>query len=300
MARARRGQDTAADHLKRINRTLTWVDDHLGDALDLDALAAIAGFSRFHFHRVFKRVAGVSPQEYVKRRRLEMAFHFLSNDSTLGVNEVSELLGFSSPSNFARSFRGLYSVAPRNLRQPSTYPFRAGSGEEGARPFAFLDPSRVRLDTVEPFRVLFERRKGRPTDPAVVEPVFAALRAEADRLGWSMPGARSVVIGKSIPGLVAPQDSVFDFGVELPSSAVVLDPDLVQVVAGGAYARYEYRGDPSSVADCWGELYSVWLRRSGLSVGPGFGFTVVAPPASGEPGPPAFHLFLPIRPHAGR
>jgi AraC family transcriptional regulator len=299
VARGRQALDRSADHLKRINRTLTYVDDHLGDALDLDALAAIAGFSKFHFHRVFKRVAGVSPQEYVKRRRLEMAYHFLSNDSTLGVNEVSGLLGFSSPSNFARSFRGLYSLAPRNLRRPSTYPFRAGPGDEGARPFVFIDPSRVHLERVEPFRILFERRKGRPTDAALVAGIFAGLQAEAERRGWSMPGGRSVVVGKSIPGLVAPQDSVFDFGVEIAASAVVQDPDLVQVVQGGTYARYEYCGDPSRVADCWNELYAVWLKRSGLSVGSGFGFTVAGAPV-GELGAPAFQLFQPIRAHRDR
>ncbi len=288
-------ENTSADHVKRINRTLIYIDDHLGDQLDLGALASIACFSKFHFHRVFKRVAGMSPQEYVRRRRLEMAYHFLSNDSTLGVNEVSDLLGFSSPSNFARAFRGQYSFPPRNLRSPSTYPFRAGTDGEGARPFVFVDPSLVRLETLEPFRVLFARRKGSPTGPAVVEPVLEGLRREGERRGWTMPGARRVVIGKSIPGLVAPEDCVFDLGIEIPPSTAVDDPDLVQTVPGGTYARYEYRGDPSKVVDCWTELYSVWLKRSGLSVGGGFGFTVAA---GGEPGrqpEPTFQLFLPIR-----
>ncbi len=194
---------TSADHVKRINRTLLYIDDHLGDQLDLRALASIACFSRFHFHRVFKRVAGMSPLEYVKRRRLEMAYHFLSNDSTLSVNEVAGLLGFSSPSNFARSFKGLYSFPPRNLRSPSPYPFRAGWGAEAARPFAFLDPSRVRLQPLTPFRVLFVRIRGSPSDPAAMDPLLGGLRAESERRGWTMPGARLVVIGKSIPGLIA-------------------------------------------------------------------------------------------------
>src|SRR5512140_46611 len=179
---------TSADHAKRINRTLTYIDDHLGDQLDLDALAAIACFSKFHFHRVFKRVTGVSPQEYVRRRRLEMAYHFLSNDSTLGVNEVSDLLGFSSPSNFARSFKAQYSFPPRNLRSPSTYPFRAGPGDEGAKPFVFIDPSLVRLEALAPFRVLFARRKGSPTDPPAIEQILEGLSRECERRGWTMPG----------------------------------------------------------------------------------------------------------------
>ncbi len=288
-------ENTSADHIKRINRTLIYIDDHLGDALDLRALATIACFSRFHFHRVFKRVAGMSPQEYVKRRRLEMAYHFLSNDSTLTVNEVSDLLGFSSPSNFARSFKSLYSFPPRNLRSPSSYPFPAGSAAEGPKPFVFVDPSQVRLETLGSFRVLFVRTKGSPSDPAAIEPVLGGLRADSERRGWVMPGARLVVIGKSIPGLVAPEDSIFDVGIEIPSAARVDDPDLVQNVPGGTYARYEYRGDPSRVVDCWAELYFVWLKRSGLSVGSGFGFTVAAGAAPGQPPAPTFQLFLPIR-----
>jgi AraC family transcriptional regulator len=287
-------ESTSADHLKRINRTLTYIDDHLGDPLDLRALASIACFSPFHFHRVFKRVAGVSPQEYVKRRRLEMAYHFLSSDSTLKVNEVSGRLGFSSPSNFARSFRARYAFAPHHLRSPAPQPSRAAPAREGPQPFAYLDPSQVRLETVDAFRVLFVRRKGGPIDPAAVVPLFVRLRSESERLGWSMRGARRIVIGKSIPGLVAPADRVFDFGIEIPASARVDDPDLVQTVRGGTYARYEYRGDPSAVVACWGELYSVWLKRSGLPVGAGFGFTVAARP-SGSPPQPTFQLYQPIR-----
>ena len=296
MPRGRRAPDTSADHRKRIHRTLRWVDDHLGDELDLDALAAIAGFSKWHFHRVFKRVTGASPQQYVKRRRLELAFHFLSNDSTLGVNQVSELMGFSSPSNFARSFRATYAMSPRHLRRRPSDPFQPGPGSEGSASFTLVDPARVRLDTIEPFRILFERRSGQPTDPAVVEPILDGLGAEAARRGWGMPGARRVVVGRSIPGLVPPQDSVYDLGVEIPPSALVHDPDLVQPVPGGTYARYLYRGPPSRVVECWTELYTVWLKRSGLSVGRGFGFTV----AEGDRLAPAFQLFLPVRPPGQR
>lgn len=290
--------DTASDHARRINRTLTYIDDHLADRLDLAALATIACFSKFHFHRVFKQVTGLSPQEYVKRRRLDMAYHFLSNDSTLSVNEVAGLLGFSSPSNFARSFKARYSFPPRALKAPSTYPFPAGRAGEEPRPFAFIDPSLVRLVRLEPFRVLFTRRKGSPTDPAAAEAVHMGLYTEAGRRGLVLRDARVVVIGKSIPGLTSPEEAVFDHGIEIPLLAAVDDLDVVQTVPGGTYATYEYGGDPSKVVACWDEMYSVWLKRSGLSVGSGFGFTVVC----GGPGPGAprtFQLYQPIRERRG-
>ena len=177
-------ESTSADHAKRIDRTLIYIDDHLGDQLDLGALAAIACFSKFHFHRVFKRVAGVSPQEYVRRRRLEMAYHFLSNDSTLGVNEVSDLLGFSSPSNFARSFRNAVLV-PSPEPESALRPIRSGPGRRArarSRSSSSI-PSLVRLETLAPFRVLFARRKGSPIDPPVIEHGFL------EGLGGSASGA---------------------------------------------------------------------------------------------------------------
>ncbi len=281
----------SADQLDRINRTLSYVDDHLGDPLDLDALAAIACFSKFHFHRVFTQVAGVSPQEYVTRRRLEMAFHFLSNDSTVRVTEIAGLLGFSSASNFARAFRALHGFAPGRLRDPSFQP-PGRAPDEPARPMALVDPAGVRLEALEPFRVLYARVRGTPSDPAVVDPAFMALRMECARRGWALGGAREVILGRSIPGLVAPERAVFDFGVELPAGVRGADAAHVQTIAGGTYACCEYRGAPATVPECWTELYSVWLRRSGLCVGPGFGFTVL--PSAKTRG--AFLLYQPIRP----
>jgi AraC family transcriptional regulator len=280
----------SADQLARINRTLTHIDEHLGEALDLDALAAVARFSKFHFHKVFKAVTGVSPQVYVKRRRLELGHHFLANDPELSVGAVAGLLGFSSPSNFARAFKELYAKTPRALKAPAPDPF-----EQASPPLALVDPAQVRLALVEPFRVLYRRRRGSPTGPRDVEPLLASLREECASRGWTQPGAREVVIGRSIPGLVAPDESLFDYGLELPSSAPVEDPGLVETVGGGVHARYPYPGRPETLVACWAELYSVWLRRSGLSVGPGFAFTVIGPPDPREGGPVVFQLYLPLR-----
>jgi AraC family transcriptional regulator len=281
----------SADQLDRIDRTISYVDDHLGDPLDLEALASIACFSKFHFHRIFKLVAGVSPQEYVKRRRLEMAYHFLSNDSGLSVQEMSDLLGFSSPSNFARSFRELYAFPPGRFRSPGFHP--PGRPPAGVvRPFSMIDPALVTLEVLEAFRVVYRRvRCSPPVDREGVEATFAALRLECVRRGWSSRGAREVVIGKSIPGINDPAKLVFDYGIEVPPSANTHDATHMQTVPAGTYARYEHRGDPAKIADCWTEFYLVWLKRSGLSAGKGFGFTVLASEATRG----SFLLYQPVR-----
>jgi len=64
---------TEQDYYERIVRTLVHIQRHLDDELELDTLASVAAFSRFHFHRVFRGLVGESLKEYVRRLRLERA-----------------------------------------------------------------------------------------------------------------------------------------------------------------------------------------------------------------------------------
>jgi AraC family transcriptional regulator len=57
----------------RINRVMDHIDAHLGETLDLRALAVVAGFSPFHFHRLFQGLTGETLADRVRRRRLEVA-----------------------------------------------------------------------------------------------------------------------------------------------------------------------------------------------------------------------------------
>ena len=57
----------------RINRVMDHIDAHLAETLDLQALAGVARFSPFHFHRVFQALTGETLADRVRRRRLEVS-----------------------------------------------------------------------------------------------------------------------------------------------------------------------------------------------------------------------------------
>lgn len=285
------------DQRQRIERTLSFIDEHLGEGLDLEALARIACFSKFHFHRVFKLAQGMSPQQYLTRRRLERAYHFLVNAPELPVGELAGLLGFSSSSNFARAFREQFGFRPRDLRTSVADPFRDSWSGEGT-PFTIVDPAGVQLEPVAPFKVLFARVKGTPT-PGVAEPVLAALRAECAARGWREEGARELVVARSVPVVTGAEAATFDLGIELPPEVDFDDAARVQRLGGANYARYEHRGHPALLSRCWEELYGLWLRRSGTSVGTGFAFTVTPSGGFSTAADPRFQLYLPLRSRVG-
>jgi AraC-like DNA-binding protein len=78
-------------------------------------LARMAGLSRFHFLRSFKRVTGVTPHQWVLRMRLRRAAERLVK-TRQPVTDIALDVGFDDLSNFIRSFGAEFGVSPNRYR----------------------------------------------------------------------------------------------------------------------------------------------------------------------------------------
>jgi AraC family transcriptional regulator len=107
----------AVDRRRAVESAL-WLDDNAGEAVDLETTAGRAGLSPFHFLRVFSKVLGVTPHQYLVRARLRRAARLLT-DATLPVTDVALDAGFADLSNFVRTFRRAAGVSPREFRRAS-------------------------------------------------------------------------------------------------------------------------------------------------------------------------------------
>lgn len=80
------------------------VDADPAAPLDLDGLAAMAGYSRFHFVRRFARVVGEPPGRYQTRKRMELARRLLET-TDLSVTQICYRVGYASTGSFSAAFR---------------------------------------------------------------------------------------------------------------------------------------------------------------------------------------------------
>jgi AraC-like DNA-binding protein len=106
---------TAAAVVPHLRRARDLVDRSYADPLDLDALAAEAGLSRYHFVRTFADTYGDTPMRYLTRRRIERAQDLLRS-ANLTVTEVCMMVGFSSLGSFSSRFRELVGESPTQYR----------------------------------------------------------------------------------------------------------------------------------------------------------------------------------------
>jgi len=92
------------------------LDEAFRERVTLADLASHAGLSRFHLLRLFRQATGVTPHQYVLRRRIDWAAHRLLETSA-PVTTVAYDCGFEDLSNFNRTFRGTYGLSPRAFRR---------------------------------------------------------------------------------------------------------------------------------------------------------------------------------------
>src|SRR5687768_9925011 len=97
-------------YIQRINAVIGYVRENLNDDLSLDTLARVAGFSPFHFHRLFKSITGETINEIVIRLRLERAVMLLRSTPNLSVTQAAFDCGFKSAPVFSRAFKKQYEL----------------------------------------------------------------------------------------------------------------------------------------------------------------------------------------------
>jgi AraC-like DNA-binding protein len=105
----------ACDRRRAVEAAL-WIDANAHEPIDLESTAREFGLSPFHFLRLFARVLGVTPHQYLIRSRLRRAARLLADDMR-PITEVALDVGFGDLSNFVRTFHRAAAVSPRSFRQ---------------------------------------------------------------------------------------------------------------------------------------------------------------------------------------
>ncbi len=108
--------ETRSYYEQAVRRAIDGVVAHLDEALALDALAAGACLSPFHFHRVFRGMVGETALELARRLRLERAAWRLAHTDQK-VTEIAFDAGYETHEAFTRAFRAAYSTPPSGFRR---------------------------------------------------------------------------------------------------------------------------------------------------------------------------------------
>ncbi len=100
----------------KLRRATEFINANLSEDVSLSEIAETVELSPYHFSRAFKRTTGLTPQQYLMQRRVELAKHLLTKIE-LPIVEISAQVGFKNQSHFTTFFRRLTSMTPKAWRE---------------------------------------------------------------------------------------------------------------------------------------------------------------------------------------
>ncbi|MEW5552849.1 AraC family transcriptional regulator [Peribacillus frigoritolerans] len=99
-----------------IQKTIEYIENSLQDELSLENTARFAGFSKFHYHRIFHKEVGVTVSEYIRYRRIANAANMLLYTDEK-IIDIALYYRFETQESFTRSFKKYYDLPPGQYRK---------------------------------------------------------------------------------------------------------------------------------------------------------------------------------------
>ena len=247
----------AEQYQRRLDVVTDYIYAHLDDDLSLETLAHVSGFSRYHWHRIYRAVRGETAAQTVRRLRLERAAAMLT-ETSWSVERIAWKAGFTGTDVFSRAFLRSYRTTPSRFRiggRPASIDSLVTSCGSGLTSSVREAPGwMVRVEARFGYRLAVSEHRGSYMD---IGRAFSRVR---DRVG---AGSLMVAIYADDPDAVPPADlrsaagTVVDPGTEIPH-------DLAErMVPAGRYAIMRYIGPYSSMHAAYLWLYGQWLPSSG-------------------------------------
>jgi transcriptional regulator GlxA family with amidase domain len=100
----------------KIQKAVSFVNDNYRTDITRDAACGLAGMSPAHFSRTFRKVIGMSYQEYVNRKRIAKAKELLRT-SPQSIAEIAAYVGFADNTGFGRIFKKVTGYTPSAYRK---------------------------------------------------------------------------------------------------------------------------------------------------------------------------------------
>ncbi|MEL7604170.1 MAG: GyrI-like domain-containing protein [Bacillota bacterium] len=269
----------AGEYVRRINLVTDYIDRNCSRELTLKELASVAGFSEYHFHRIFAAMTGETLFNFITRLRVERAATLLCAQPHLSVTRIAADCGFSSHAVFCRLFKKRFGLSPsafrnRNHGQTDSSLYKLlrnrGEAEDNAARYngdinsigrEKMKPE-VRIEKIAKTRLAYIRYVGPyQNDALLFENLYGRLFA------WAGPRG----VDTSVTYILYHDDPAITEEAKLRISVCVpIGPD-VQVSGevceieafGGTYAVGRFDLKNGEYGEAWAAMYSGWLPQSG-------------------------------------
>ncbi len=248
---------TLEDYERRILLAQEHIASHLDHALEPAHVARISGFSKHHFHRIFRGLTGESMMGFTRRLRLERSARLLRSGSR-PVTDLALESGYASHEAFTRAFSERFSMSPSQFRESTTVLPKT-------QPTTSAATVTVEIRQEDALDLVFMQHTGSYADVGVVWQRF---------MTWLASSQCTVAVdGFEVPkmyGLVPDDPEITETNqlryqacfVNVNGASLPDGPVARTSVPEGSYAVAIHRGSYASLHETYVDLIGRWFPQS--------------------------------------
>lgn len=242
-----------ASYEDKVQRVIDHIHDNPAGDLSLDALANVAGVSRFHWHRIYRAITGETCAQAVRRIRLNRASHMLIQ-TDLSPDEVGALCGYPNGPSFSRVFREVFGLPPAAFRARGNVVFVSSDPQEGETlmyPIHIADHGPLRTAAV-PHTGAYPQ----------INRAFTQLSSLIGARGMWPQVQGMLAIYWDNPREVA-EEALRSHACAIVPAELGLEAPMEEVaIPAGRHAVLEYNGPYSGLPAVYDYLYGAWLSET--------------------------------------
>ncbi|HHT7082050.1 AraC family transcriptional regulator [Bacillus cereus] len=253
------------EYLQCIYKVQNYIELHINDSLSIEELADIAGFSKYHFHRIFKGIVDEPLSRYVNRLKLERATNLLTYRSDMTITDIAYHFGFTDSAVFSRTFKNYYGVSPSQYRN-----YNSKNCKDVRRTSQYNECKKVRgnveIVTVDDINVAYIRHTGTYEEltiafPKMIEKLFHYAAKQNYHV---FEDTKVLTIYHDHHEFTEDYQLRTSLCITIPDESAVETSDIgIMVIPSGKYAVSHFEIQQDEYKGAWNFLYGEWLPNSG-------------------------------------
>lgn len=237
-------ETTKDDYFQSVYKVIHFIEMHYAEDLDLDTLAKLSGFSKYHFHRIFLSIVGENLNAFIRKVRLSKSTGKLANG--LNVTEVAMQSGYETPASFAKAFKERFGFSPKEFSKK----FRRGDKVMN------IEPKTVEFEDT---KVFYVRRMGNymVSSGKAWEVLMGFAYAQKIKHKKNLMGKEAMMfgIGHDCPDTTPSEDLRYDACITYDDTSVKSEGEIgVKLIEGGKCLCYLHKGSYEGVKEVYANM----------------------------------------------
>ena len=281
------------EYRARVNRAIDYIENNIAEGdLNLKKLSSVAGFSQFHFHRIFAGMMGETLNQFIQRIRVEKAAMLLVVNPKKNMTEIAFDCGYSGSAQFSRAFREKFGKTPSEWRKEKLYAEeestlsknkskiskkKSSSGKEEVflhgydeennsrrKKMHTIKPSSIEVKKFPDMTVAYVRHVGPyKGNPDLFEKLISRICSWAGSRELLMPDTKLIAMYHDNPDVTEENKLRVSVCLTMPDN-VRVDSEIGKMkIEGGSYAVAHFEINADEYEQAWAWVYGTWLPESG-------------------------------------